>query len=275
MTAIGERVCPDAVRNERRWTPAAMLLLVGALAQVLVPLLGVERIGQVADANAHRITPAGYAFSIWTPIFVLAIGWAAWRLWPGATHSVAARRTDRWLAGAFMANALWEWVFPEEWFIPAQVIIVIGLVCGAGAFGILAFAREELTTVERWVLAPLSGLFLGWITAATLVGLLSTLVAFDVVGATTSANAQLGVLLLVTGLKIASSMTMIGSNGVPQLWIANVLAFGWALVAIVVGQFDESRPTAITAAIALVLLITFAAWRATQVRAAVKPDTAG
>ncbi len=263
MTMMTERMRTGTTTGERHWSLAAVALLIGAVAQILVPLTGVERIGEVADANAHRITPAGYAFSIWTPIFILAIAWAVWRLLPNVSHSATARRTDPWLAIAFLCNAAWEWVFAREWFIPAQVIIVAGLICGVGAFVVLSHGRDPLTTVERWILAPLSGLFLGWITAATLVGLLSTLVAFDVVGAASTSNALIGILFVVTGLQIASSMTMISTRaaGPPQLWVANVLAFVWALVAVVVAQRDDSPQTAIAAGLAAVALIAFAAWR--------------
>jgi hypothetical protein len=250
---------------------AAVALLLGAVAQIAVPLLGVERVGNVADDTANRITPASYAFSIWTPIFILALGWAVWRLVPSARHSWVARRTDHWLAGAFIANAAWEWLFPERQFAVSQVIIIISLVCGAAPFVLLVRNRAALTTVERWLLVPLVALFLGWITAAAHVGFLSTLVALDAVAGDSAANAVIGLVLLAVCLVLTLAFTVYGSYGELQGYLLYVAAVTWAFVAVIIEQSGPSNVTAIGAAIALVALLAVAGRRWLVVRADARP----
>ncbi len=57
-----------------------------AVAQIAGSPLGTalagRSVGEVSDATRALITPAGYAFSIWGPIFAGALAWAVYQALP-------------------------------------------------------------------------------------------------------------------------------------------------------------------------------------------------
>lgn len=91
----------------------------------------------------------------------------------------------------------------------------------------------------------------GWITAATLVSFATTLVALGLLNGGIG-EAILGAALLLTGSLIASAVLLAGEATPPQGYLAYAAAVLWALVAIVVNQYDTSVLTTVAALVAAV-----------------------
>ena len=125
-------------------------------------------------------------------------------------------------------------------------------VCAAAAY--LRVARSErgvLSAGERWLVALPLGLLFGWITAATLVSFATTFVALGLLeGGIGEAN--LGAALLLTGSLIASTVLLAGEAAPPQGYLTYAAAVLWALVAVVVNQYDASVLTTVAALVAAV-----------------------
>jgi hypothetical protein len=234
----------------------------GALFQVMagyggVLLLGLD-VGQVSNENSTLVVPAGYAFTIWGPIFLLCLVYAAYQALPVNRQSPLLRRVGWFTAGAFAFNGLWEILFPARQFFLAQVVIVSIFTCVAFAY--LRLVREArrsqrgLDSAERWLVALPLGLLFGWITAATLVSFATTFVALGLLGGGIG-EAIFGVALLLIGGLLASAVTVYGKGGPAQGYLAYTTAILWALIAIIVNQYDASILTTGAALVAAVPII--------------------
>lgn len=213
-------------------------------------------VGAVSAANRTLVVPATYAFVIWGPIFLLCLAYAVYQALPSQRTDPLLRRIGWWAAAAFTANGLWEVVFPRGAFLLAQVLIV-------AVFVFLAIAQVAIARSARlepfgpwrtWLVAVPIGLTLGWLTAANLVSIATTLVATGVWERTGTVEAVVGALLLLAGAGVAAAV-LLASRGAPA---ASLVAYGlavvWALVAVVVNQRDDSALTAGAAVVAAVVV---------------------
>jgi hypothetical protein len=246
--------------DEGRWDAARQAAnLAGALFQIGAPVLTSESVGRISAENGTLVVPADYAFSIWGLIFLLCLAYAAYGALPANRESPLLRRVGWFSGGAFLLNGLWEILFPARQFLFAQVVIVAIFVCAAVAY--LRIARRErgvLSAGERWLVALPLGLLFGWITAATLVSFATTFVALGLLNGGIG-EAILGATLLLTGSLIASAVLLAGETAPPQGYLAYAAAVLWALVAVVVNQYDASVLTtvaALVAAVPVALVIT-------------------
>ncbi len=126
-------------------------------------LFGVQT-GAVSDEAPTPITPAGWAFSIWSVIFVGVAVFAVWQALP-------AQRGARYdaLAVPFVAanvlNGLWQIPWLTGRFGVAALVIVGILASLVWLYVRLDRMRPE--GVERWTLGVPASLFLGWVSVAT------------------------------------------------------------------------------------------------------------
>ena len=230
----------------------------GTLFQIGAPILTGEAVGRVSAENGTLVVPANYAFVIWSPIFLLCLAYAAYQALPTNRESPLLRRVGWFSAGAFFSNGLWEILFPARQFLLAQGVIVVIFVCAAVAY--LRLARSErgvLSAAERWLVVLPLGLLFGWITAATLVSFATTFVALGLLEGGIG-EAILGAALLLTGGLVASAVLVVGEAAPPQGYLAYAAAVLWALVAVVVNQYDASILTtgaALVAAVPVALVV--------------------
>ncbi len=244
--------------NGGKWGLARQVAnVVGALFQVVagaggILLLGLD-VGRVSAENGTLVVPADYAFVIWSPIFLLCLAYAVYQALPGNRDNALLRRVGWFSAGAFFSNGLWEILFPARQFLLAQVVIVSIFAFVALAYlGVLRESRgRALSGSERWLVALPLGLLFGWITAATLVSFATTFVALGVLQGG-SGEAVLGVALLLTGGLLASAVLLAGRAGPLQGNLAYAAAVMWALVGVVLNQYDASLLTTGAALVAAI-----------------------
>lgn len=242
--------------SNRRDIARQVTNIVAALFQVAVPTLTGPAIGQVSDENPTLIVPADYAFVIWNLIFLLCVVYATYQALPANRENPLLRRVGWFFAGAFFLNGLWEILFPVRQFLLAQVVIVVVFACLAvGVLRLARSARERSPSgAERWLIFPVLGLLFGWITAATLVGFDTTFVALGLLGGGTG-EALVGAALLLLGGLLASTVILIGKTGLgPEFYLPYAAAVLWALVGVIVNQYDVSAVTTGAAAVAMVLV---------------------
>lgn len=245
--------------NDGRWDLVRQVAnVVGALFQIGAPVLTSEAVGRVSAENGTLVVPADYAFAIWGLIFLLCLAYAAYQALPTNREGLLLRRVGWLSAGAFLFNGLWEILFPARQFLLAQAVIVAIFACAAIAY--LRLARSErsaLSAAERWLVALPLGLLFGWITAATLVSFATTFVALGPLEGGIG-EAVLGAALLLTGGLVASAVIPAGKAAPPQGYLSYAAAVLWALVAVVVNQYDASVLTtgaALVAAVPVALVV--------------------
>lgn len=235
-------------------------VVAGALLQIagnpLSLLLGGADVAQLSDQNHTLVTPAGYAFAIWGPIFALSLGYAVYQALPAQRENPLLRRIGWWTAGTFLFSTAWELAFPFQRYLVAEGLIVGALGCAAVAF--VRFARAGEPALEgraaRWLTAPMLGLYLGWITAANVVSFLVTLVATDRLADGTPQAVLGGALLLGCGVA-AAAFVRVAKSAPPAAALGVGGAALWALAAVVVNQRDDSTLTTAAAVAAAVPVV--------------------
>ncbi len=162
----------------RRSTDIARALFVasGAIAQVVmgaIPFaMGWET--TVADRSAEAqvlLTPAGYAFSIWSLLF---IGAGIYALVHAFRLSDPAMRATGWFAGlAFWFNTAWETWVPFFGIEGVSLLLIMAGWLSAVAFMMISSTQREIGLFHRGVRLPIYALG-GWLNAAAFVNVLIT-----------------------------------------------------------------------------------------------------
>lgn len=210
-----------------------------------------ETAGGALSTEATHLAPASTAFSIWSVIYAGLLAYTIWQWLPGrAAHP--RHRAIGWLAAASMVlNAAWLLVTQLDWLWVSVAVIVALL-----AVLVALVRRLERTpgegAVGTLVTEGTFGLYLGWVTIATVANIASTLGAsgFRPEGALADTLAVV-VLAVVTVIGIALARSF-GAR------IAVSAALAWGLSWITVERFTGepySPPTAIAALIAALVVI--------------------
>ena len=145
-----------------------VLPLLQPLAGAMAPLFGIGiTMAEMSAASETPVTPARYAFIIWSLLFALSAAWGIWQALPAGRESVAARRLGWPLAGVFACSILWmvlSALTGNGWHL--VVLMLLTLVCALAAF---FFARRESSVgwPDHWIIRPLTGMLAGWVSAAT------------------------------------------------------------------------------------------------------------
>lgn len=164
------------------------------------------------------------------------------------------RQIGWFIAAGYIGNGLWELLFPAEQFLLAQVVITSILAVLATAYLRLVRGvdRPRLSGPDRWLVVMPLGLYFGWITAATRVGLAATLAVNNVATAGSSALAA-GVGLLLIGGVFAIVMIRAGQRGPREAWLAYAAAVIWAVIGVAVNQLGPSPVSGVSGAAALAI----------------------
>ncbi|WP_040518707.1 hypothetical protein [Gordonia aichiensis] len=236
---------PDVRQSSHISTPAAWAVLILSITQALavfVPLALFD--GQPNDDGVDLfISPAGYAFAIWSVIYVLAI----------ITGVVFVRerqfgqRLAVDLAIACGAATLWLIVSAAsiDW-LPSILLTVMAIVL-LDAARIAAMPVDESSSTTTLVRITI-GIYAGWATAAVFVNWASD-IARSGIADESSVGWQLVVLILAALVGIA--VTYLYGAALPALPIT----LAWALVAIVVNAWSSSTPVVVIGVVGIVALV--------------------
>ena len=179
--------------------------------------------GAVSGANPTPITPAGWAFSIWSVIFAGVAVFAVWQALP-------ARRGPRYDAVgapfvvANVLNGLWQipWLTGR---VGVAAVVLVGIVASL-AWLYVRLDRLGLRGSERWALGVPTALFLAWVTVAAA---LNATIALRAAGWTGGgAGWPVAVVLAVAGV----GAWLLARTGD----LAAAAVFLWAYAAIYAGQ---------------------------------------
>ncbi|RPD46426.1 tryptophan-rich sensory protein [Hymenobacter sediminis] len=165
-----------APTESRMWRWAASAAIVGNIALNYVsqryPFNG-QTNAQVSYKYPTVLTPAGYTFSIWGLIFLSLLFYAVWQLLPNQRQNPLPDAVARPLVLANLLTGLWLVVFAYELLVPSAVVMLLILVSLAVVYG---RARHFVRRQEApWYTSVPFGLYLGWISVATVVNTTLTL----------------------------------------------------------------------------------------------------
>lgn len=229
--------------SRRVWVLASAVLGAAGLA------LGSGLIGPSVGDNGSEasvagidtlLAPAGPAFSMWTLIYLGLLGYVVVHTLPSRAEDERFRSTG-WLAGwSLLLNAGWILVTQLS-PVPALglwgslvVIVVLALVCGT----LLARLGDPATNrIDAVVVDATFGLYLGWVSVATVANATATLVGSGVdPGAPLDRILAVVVLVLVVGLA-GVLVARLGAR------VSLAVALIWGLVWIGIGRLTEPPET--------------------------------
>lgn len=206
---------------------AILLAVVVQIGATYLPALGIgENIGSRSDDVRTLITPSGWAFAIWGPLFLGSIFYAIWQALPGQRDNPLLGRIGWWSVGGLSAQGIWA-VYTQSanlTFVSA-IIILFSLVCLLAIMREVAALHRLMTTGERWLVGLLFTALAAWLTAASIVNISAAMVYHGVDLGDAAAVVTAGI-VIVGG--IIAAIAVARSRGAP--WYAMV--FLWALLAI-------------------------------------------
>ncbi len=233
---------------------AIILAVVIQIGATFLPSLGLgEPIGSRSDATRTLITPSGWAFAIWGPLFVGSALFAVWQALPAQRNNTLVN-TIAWPAAIALA-AQGVWAAYTQFADLTAISVAIILVSLGGLLIVLRALVEhpKFTGQERWIVAVTFSALAAWLTAASIVNISATLTFYGVGGGFAY---PLAAAAMVTIGGIIASMAVVRSRGNP--WYA--LVFIWALTAIYYRGGQEAASIAVACGFAglLVLLAALA-----------------
>jgi benzodiazapine receptor len=219
-----------------RWLNAAGLLIalaVNALAMWLP--LGGKTTGELSAQYPVLITPAPYAFSIWSLIYLLLIGFVIYQLTPRGAQSRMVTNIGPWFLISCLLNAGWIIVWHYEFLVTSVFVMFALLLSLIAIYTASRRERSVPTSAGRLlVLLPFS-IYMGWICNAAIVNVAVMLYAAKWNGFGLSAIAWT-ITLLIVALLLALG---IGFGYRDPFFM---LVFVWAFIAI---GIKDSQPDAV------------------------------
>lgn len=238
------------------WQVANVLSVLFALAMnglVGAQLIGLPAINVISDKYATLLTPAGYAFGIWSLIYTLLLLFAVYQardVFNPKQINDLPPKMGPWFVIANICNGLWTWLYVQEWM--GLSVLVLVLLTGS-LYVLLVRLRIALDDVSAktitFVWWPLL-IYTGWVTVATVANGANWLKSISIEMSTLMA---IGVLCAIG----AALIVLMIFRSVREL----LLAAAWGIGAIGAAQLDGSgnRIVAIVAlTVAAVLLVAVA-----------------
>ena len=238
-----------------------LLVLLTALAMPIVAWLsntgafGPDQ-GTISDRYPTLLVAAGYAFSIWSLIFLLDLAYAAWQMSGMRRRDPTLARIAPVAALGFALTTIWMPLFSQQLFAACLLVSFGALSCLAWCA--VQLSRDPVPMRGQLVFAwlPLS-LHAGWLTLAAFLNLAQAALAFG----WTEEQAQLVPSLL---LLAAATALLLWLNARMRGNLAYAAAALWGLVAVWHRQSGATLPgsdvTAMVAVAMAVLLVAQTAW---------------
>ncbi|QQS33865.1 MAG: tryptophan-rich sensory protein [Acidobacteriota bacterium] len=195
----------------------------------------------ISDKYPTVLTPAGYAFAIWSLIYAGLIAFSIYQLFK--LDCVRYRRVrPLYLLSCFL-NALWLWLWHQEMLVACLIVIAALFLT---ALSIAVMFRNTDSPADTLIARGTFGLYAGWLTAATLVNLSIVIKASGAELSSLTWN-----LIAVACLLAATTMAVFVRFAFRNFLYP--LAIAWAATAIAVKQ---SGNTAVVVAAALCVIVS-------------------
>ncbi|TDM12488.1 tryptophan-rich sensory protein [Macrococcus bovicus] len=155
------------------WPLIYVIVFIGTL---IMNYLTSMNVGRVANQDQALIQPAGYAFSIWSLIYLLIIIWII-RLFFDQQQDYGLTQGENltfWPILNFILNGLWIYVFTKNWKL-ASVIVIIALLLTLVII-YRKISQYHNDPFDRVVF----GIYFAWVTVATIVNIFTYVKSLNV-----------------------------------------------------------------------------------------------
>lgn len=216
---------------------AALLLLVtlafGAAPFLTPPFRGYDPALFPVQIDRPSVQPAGYAFAIWSVIYLWLITHAVTSLWKRAENPVWDR-TRLPLVAAIALGSAWLSIAPV-----APIVATVTILIMAGT-AITAFLRAD-TETDRWLLSAPIAILAGWLSAAAAVSTGVVIAGYGLLSDTAAA-------LVMVAATLALSIAIQRRKVRMPVYGLTVI---WALAGIVVANAGLNPAAAIAAGLGI------------------------
>ena len=199
----------------------------------------------ISDKYPTFITPAGYAFAIWSLIYLGLIAFSIYQALPSQTENPRFKNIRSLYIANCAANCLWIYLWHYDQILSALGVMFVIL-------GTLALINVNLrnaeTFAETWLARIPFSLYFGWITVATILNFTIALVSLGVNTNEATAILFSSILIIVA---VVLGILMRFKLGI----FAYPLAIAWALTAIAVKQSGKTSIVVCAAFGVIVLLV--------------------
>ncbi|NEP18761.1 MAG: tryptophan-rich sensory protein [Leptolyngbya sp. SIO4C1] len=202
-------------------------LAVNSLSNFFPP--GGKNVGEIANTTLSGvlITPANYAFIIWGVIYIGLIAYGVYQFQQRRRREI--RQASGWLIAACVIQIGWIYLFTLQQFW-LSVVAMLGILFSLmQAYRALEIGRFRVSSRRWWMAHAPFGLYLGWISVATVVNVASALYASGWSGWGLSDAAWTVIMLLVSGAIAA----LVIWRRIDPVFTG---VFVWAYVAILIRQ---------------------------------------
>lgn len=238
----------DIIRQGANIAAFVAVIIMNALANAL-PLNG-QTTGEISDRFPVLLTPAGFTFSIWGVIYLALGAFVVYQALPSQRENPRLRRIGYWFVASSIANITWLLL----WHYNQYALSFVAMLALLGSL-IAIYIRLDVNIApaslrERLlVYAPFS-LYMGWITAATILNAGVVLYDADLaqnflgLSEPTWAAIMLSVVIVVTSLLVLTRTDIVyaavviwafigimSKHGDVEL-VANTAAIGIAIIAL-------------------------------------------
>ena len=221
-----------------------------------------KSVAAISDRFPVPVTPAGWAFSVWGIIYVGLIAYAIYQALPAQRTNPRLRRIGYLYLLGCVANVAWLFLWVNELITLSLVAMVVLLLSLITLYLRANMNRTNIDHAERWCVNIPFGIYMGWITVATIVNVTVVLYNLGWNGLGISPYIWTTILLVV-GTVIALSV------GITRVDIAYMATVAWAYSAILAKNLPVPMIT-ITAGVMIAILllgIVLIAVRRKQLRA--------
>lgn len=213
--------------------------------------------GGTFAADATVLAPAGFAFAIWSVIYLGLLAYALWQFAPAQAAKPRHRAVGYGVAASALLNAVWI-VCVLAWRIAESFVIIVILLGVLLVTFVRACRRPRRGTAAEAVLIDgVIGLYLGWVTVAAAANLAAWL-------------ADMGIAAWAQAPGVPGTITLVGAGIIAVLtaWRSGRWAPGaataWGLSWIAVGRWaggPEAPVVATTAVVLAIIVLVVTAWR--------------
>lgn len=236
-----------------------LAIVVAALFAVGTPIVqalsGAIAVGEgdlVNDGN-QTLEAAGYAFSIWSLIYLGLLAYAIYQALP-STREMPGLKLLGWPSVAAMLGCgawLMAATLDAKWATVAIIVASAAVLCVP-----LAKRYPVQSTAEFWLVAAPISMLAGWLTVASAINTLTVLTSEGIITPETASVWAAGGILAV--LFVGAGLSAASKNWVYPLPIA------WGFAAVAVAEQADRPMVALLAVASAVALLGVAGWVATH-----------
>ena len=220
----------DTIRRYANLLSVILALIVNILASTL-PLNG-QNTGEISDRFQVYFVPAGYVFAIWGVIYIGWIAFTIFQFQSSQKDSPRLRSLGYLFAFSNLANAAWLFCWHYNLFGLSVLVMLTLLGLLIASYLQLNVNRTSVTRVEYWSVDMPFGLYLGWITVATVANIADWLYLVEWNGFGIPAQTWAIIMLAVASL-LGLAMALTRRDA------AYLIVLVWAFVGIAVKQVSE------------------------------------